>query len=196
MNKKLDETLGRVAEEVFESLAFVLPAFEEEGDPAERYGGGYSEESAPPEAADRTAASISFAGPFEGTLALSASNELLPAIAANMLGLDFGQVPSQEIQRDALKELLNVTCGNLLPPAETCCPRSPARRRSSTWAPRNCSPTAPSRQGSQAARRSPSPGCTWKAVGSSWRCSPRSASLPVPKRSFKCHHGAKGARLT
>jgi len=114
MNKKLDETLGRVAEEVFESLAFVLPAFEEEGDPAERYAGGDSEESAPPEAADSTAASISFAGPFEGTLALSASNELLPAIAANMLGLDFGQVPSQEIQRDALKELLNVTCGNLL----------------------------------------------------------------------------------
>ena len=102
MSNRLDETLGRVAEEVFESLAFVLPAFEEE-------------ESAPPETADRTSASISFAGPFEGTLALSASTELLPAVAANMLGLDFGEVPSQDIQRDAFKELLNVICGNLLP---------------------------------------------------------------------------------
>ncbi len=119
MNNRLDETLARVAEAVFESLAFVLPAFEEEG---------HCEESAPPEAADTTAASISFAGPFEGTLALSASNELLPAIAANMLGLDLDEwrpaahygggdpeVPWQDVQRDAFKELLNVTCGNLLP---------------------------------------------------------------------------------
>ncbi len=106
MNNRLDETLARVAEAVFESLAFVLPAFEDEG---------HCEEPAPPEAADRTAASISFTGPFEGTLALSASNELLPTIAANMLGLDFDEVPSQDVQRDAFKELLNVTCGNLLP---------------------------------------------------------------------------------
>jgi len=91
-----------VAEEVLESLAFVLPAFEEEQSPA-------------PEAADTTSASISFAGPFEGTLALSASCELLPAIAANMLGLDFGEVPSRETQQDAFKELVNVICGNLLP---------------------------------------------------------------------------------
>ena len=102
MDNRLDETLARVAEEVFGSLAFVLPAFEEEL-------------SAPPQAADSTAASISFAGPFDGTLALSASDELLPAVAANMLGLDFGEVPSQDVQRDAFKELLNVTCGNLLP---------------------------------------------------------------------------------
>ena len=102
MDNRLDETLGRVAEEVFESLAFVLPAFEEE-------------QSAPPEAVDGTAASISFGGPFEGTLALIASNELLPAVAANMLGLDFGEIPSQGVQRDAFKELLNVICGNLLP---------------------------------------------------------------------------------
>ena len=102
MNNKLDETLASVAEKVFESLAFVLPAFEDEP-------------SAAPEAEDRTAAIISFTGPFEGMLALNASSELLPAIAANMLGLDFGEVPSREMQRDAFKELLNVICGNLLP---------------------------------------------------------------------------------
>ncbi len=102
MSNKLNETLARVAEDVFESLAFVLPAFEDEP-------------SAAPEAEDRTAATISFTGPFEGTLALNASSELLPAIAANMLGLDFGEVPSREMQRDAFKELMNVICGNILP---------------------------------------------------------------------------------
>ncbi len=102
MANELNETLSRVAEDVFESLAFVLPAFEEEP-------------SAAPEAEDRTAATISFAGPFEGTLALSASNELLPTIAANMLGLDYGESASPEIEQDAFKELMNVICGNLLP---------------------------------------------------------------------------------
>jgi len=102
MSGKLDETLGRMAEEVFESLAFVLPALEDEP-------------SAPPEQADMTAAIISFTGPFAGTLVLNASSELLPAIAANMLGLDFGEVASREMQRDAFKELANVICGNILP---------------------------------------------------------------------------------
>ncbi len=102
MNNKLDETLACVAEEIFGSLTFVLPAFEEEV-------------SAPPETEDKTGASISFTGSFEGTLAVSVSNELLPAIAGNMLGLDFDELPSQGVQQDAFKELLNVICGNLLP---------------------------------------------------------------------------------
>jgi len=102
MNNKLNETLCNVAEEVFESLAFVLPAFEEE-------------ESAPPEGADRTAANIFFTGPFPGMLCVSVSDGLLPMIAANMLGLDFSEVPPENVQCDALKEVLNVICGNLLP---------------------------------------------------------------------------------
>jgi chemotaxis protein CheX len=102
MNTNLTDTLSRVAEEVFESLAFVLPAFEED-------------ESGPPTGTPKTAGSITFTGPFEGTLSVSVSNELLSAVAANMLGFDFGEVPSEDTQRDAFKELLNVICGNLLP---------------------------------------------------------------------------------
>ena len=102
MNNRLNDILSSVAEEVFESLAFVLPAFEED-------------ESAPPEGAARTAASIAFAGPFEGTLVLSVSSEMLPAISANMLGLDIADAPPADQQHDAFKELLNVICGNLLP---------------------------------------------------------------------------------
>jgi len=102
MNNRLNDTLSSVAEEVFESLAFVLLAFEEE-------------ESSPPADATRTVASIAFAGAFEGMLFASVSDGLLPTIAANMLGLDFDEIPPQDVQRDALKELMNVTCGNLLP---------------------------------------------------------------------------------
>jgi len=104
MCKKPDETLQAVAERIFESLAFVLLAIEEE-------------QERPPSSdrARRTSACISFSGPFKGSLFVSVSDELVPTIAANMLGLDFGEVPGEDVQRDALKELVNVTCGNLLP---------------------------------------------------------------------------------
>ncbi len=58
---------------------------------------------------------ISFKGPFEGTVALSVTSELLPEICANMLGLDSDETAPAAQQRDAFKELLNVICGNLLP---------------------------------------------------------------------------------
>ncbi len=102
MNSKLCELLDRVGNEIFESLAFILPAWEDEPQDAE--------ENRP-----RTMALIAFAGPFEGRVALSVPTDMLPEIGANMLGLDFGEVPPVEQQRDALGELLNVICGNLLP---------------------------------------------------------------------------------
>ena len=101
MSRDLDDVLGRTAEEVFESLAFVLPAFEEEEPP-------------PDDSDDLTTAGIDFSGPFEGRLQISASDALLPAVAANMLGLDFGEMPAREVQIDAFKEMVNVICGNLL----------------------------------------------------------------------------------
>lgn len=56
---------------------------------------------------------VNFHGPVRGRLTLSASSVLLPAIAANMLGEDQSRfVP---LQRDALGEMANVVCGNLLP---------------------------------------------------------------------------------
>ena len=100
MSKKLSETLSRVGEEIFESLAFVLPAFDEEEEAAEEA---------------RTLGEICFHGPVEGTLALSVPNSMLEEISINMLGLDCGETPPAEQQRDAFRELLNVTCGNLLP---------------------------------------------------------------------------------
>ena len=104
MNNRLNDTLCSVGHEVFESLAFILSAFEQEPE---------SQDDSLGEA--RTTGTISFKGPFDGTVALSVSSELLPEICANMLGLDFDEVAPADQQRDAFKELLNVICGNLLP---------------------------------------------------------------------------------
>ncbi len=57
--------------------------------------------------------SVEFRGPFSGRLVLSASSCVLPAIAANMLGEAGSRLAP--LQRDALGELANVICGNLLP---------------------------------------------------------------------------------
>ena len=103
MTREHDETLQAIAEETFESLAFVLAMPEEMDDAAdEPLGPGVT-------------ARISFTGPFEGTLFLAASADVVEPTAANMLALIDGEVPTGEQQADAFRELLNVICGNLLP---------------------------------------------------------------------------------
>jgi len=94
------ETLQRVAEEQFEQLAFMFPVSAEELP------------DGPPNFAAH--AKVGFSGPSAGRVLLAAEGQILPPLAANMLGLDEGE-PSEAEQTDALKELLNVICGNLLP---------------------------------------------------------------------------------
>lgn len=57
-------------------------------------------------------ASVDFEGPVSGRLMVRLYGGVLPALAANMLGE--WEAPSAEMQRDALGELANVLCGNLL----------------------------------------------------------------------------------
>jgi chemotaxis protein CheY-P-specific phosphatase CheC len=59
-------------------------------------------------------ASMRFHGPFAGRLAIAVPEAMCPEIAANVLGLDPGDELVTNQPYDALKELLNVTCGNLL----------------------------------------------------------------------------------
>ena len=59
------------------------------------------------------AMSVSFTGPLTGCLILRATSDILPAIADNMLGTS-GHA-SEAVLTDALGELANVLCGNLLP---------------------------------------------------------------------------------
>ncbi len=107
MNNKLDEILRRVAEKTLESLAFMLPMDEEyQPDEAQR----------PTEDDSALVASVCFSGPFGGTLFVAFPSCMLSELAENMLGLDFeAAAPTTDQQRDALKELGNVICGNLLP---------------------------------------------------------------------------------
>ncbi|MFN8571794.1 MAG: chemotaxis protein CheX [Gemmatimonadaceae bacterium] len=56
---------------------------------------------------------VDFAGPYQGRLLVSMATGTLPTFAANMIGAD--EPPPEDVQRDALGELANVICGNLLP---------------------------------------------------------------------------------
>jgi len=102
MNNKLDDILLEVAEETFESLVFMLLMPEEEAEE-----GG--------EADTGITAKITFAGPFAGALFLTVSSGMLGSLVVNMLGLEEDDAGSPAQQEDALKELLNVICGNVLP---------------------------------------------------------------------------------
>jgi len=99
MSNTTDQLLQRATTSTFEDLAFLFLEPECTAEQAE----------APLDAI----VSVNFHGPARGRLTLRASSTLLPAIAANMLGEDQAQfVP---LQRDALGEMANVVCGNLLP---------------------------------------------------------------------------------
>lgn len=94
------ETLTRVFTEVLEQLAFMFV------EPAD-----IGEAPAPP---DPVSANMSFRGPCAGTVTMAVPREMAPVLAANVLGLDPEDEMGAQAARDALKELLNVTCGNLL----------------------------------------------------------------------------------
>jgi CheY-specific phosphatase CheX len=101
MNQPLDQILSAAAEQTFETLTFMctLPP----------------EDSPPASVAPAAMVAVDFDGPFAGQLVVGVSASMLPAIAANMLGLEPDAAPTNEQRRDALKELANVICGNLLP---------------------------------------------------------------------------------
>jgi len=58
---------------------------------------------------------VRFSGPVCGGMQLSLSRPVLAELAGNMLGADDGSALSADEQHDALRELINVICGNLLP---------------------------------------------------------------------------------
>ena len=100
MPKNIETLLRQVAEDTFATMAFFLPA---EGP------GSNPDPSGP-----SRVALVDFTGPFAGRLSLTVPDAMAALLAANMLGLDGGQ-PTPLQERDALAELANVICGNLLP---------------------------------------------------------------------------------
>ena len=95
----MNSLLARAATSTFEELAFLFA----EGEPTD----------AQREAALDVAVAVAFRGAVLGELVLEVSSNLLPGLAASMLGVD--AVASDDEQRDALGELANVICGNLMP---------------------------------------------------------------------------------
>lgn len=102
MTRNPSEDLMEVAGETLEQLAFVF-SFPDDADPDAIW------ETAV------TGARLTFCGPLQGELLMAISSTALPELTANMLGLEEGEVPPVDQQMDALKEALNVICGNLLP---------------------------------------------------------------------------------
>ena len=76
---------------------------------------------APPSAAQASAplthaVSVGFVGPSSGSLVVAVSEDVAVALAANMLGLEPDAVRADPaLPCDALGELANVVCGNVLP---------------------------------------------------------------------------------
>jgi CheY-specific phosphatase CheX len=101
MSEKIKTILSRAAVKTFEELVFLF-AFDE--DEAQNW---HTEPA--------VAAGISFSGFFSGTLIIKLSAKILPQLTTNMLGVDEQEETTLDQQYDALKETLNVICGNLLP---------------------------------------------------------------------------------
>ncbi|MEA3279172.1 MAG: chemotaxis protein CheX [Thermodesulfobacteriota bacterium] len=101
MKEQINNIISNVAVDTLEKLAFIFSFPEDERDTT-----GHS---------SVTAAAISFTGPFTGNLVITFSVSALPELAANMLGLDDEDEVSLDQQYDALKETINIICGNILP---------------------------------------------------------------------------------
>lgn len=98
MMQALESVLLDVLETTCETLAFMFPV------PPPDQG---TDEPA-------TGVRVRFEGPISGCLALAAPDGMLSSLAANMLAVDPSDVTDEQ-RLDALKELCNVVCGNLLP---------------------------------------------------------------------------------
>jgi CheY-specific phosphatase CheX len=99
MNNTWKTALLQAAVLTFEELCFLFPeaALTEE------------QQHAPADAA----VCVRFQGPFHGALQVQLYGQVLPIVAANMLGEEAAPTRSQQL--DALGEIANIICGNLLP---------------------------------------------------------------------------------
>ena len=101
MPNEHSEILQEVFCDVVEKLAFMF------GEVAEK-------DDMPPVEGESIQARMAFTGPMSGSLLVAAPVEMCPVIAANVLGMEPDDENVQTRATDALKELLNVICGNAL----------------------------------------------------------------------------------
>jgi chemotaxis protein CheX len=101
MSAKIKTILSHTAVKTFEELVFLFAFDEDEA------GSGPTDPA--------VTARVSFSGFFSGTLVMKLSAKILPELTTNMLGVDEHEGTTLDQQCDALKETLNIVCGNLLP---------------------------------------------------------------------------------
>ena len=101
MNAAISGILSDVVVDTLQKLAFLF-AVPLEG-------------AAPEDTRELATVRVRFSGPLCGGMQLSLSRPVLAELAGNMLGADDGSALSADEQYDALCELINVSCGNLLP---------------------------------------------------------------------------------
>jgi len=87
--------------DVLEKLAFM-------------FGDAVPKDEIPEPSSDCTEAYMTFKGPRSGTLGIVVPTDVCSEIAANVLGMDIDDEIVIGHAEDALKEVLNVICGNLL----------------------------------------------------------------------------------
>lgn len=97
----VEETANQVIIDVFEEFAFLFPIPCDSG-----------EITADPEEA--VLASISFSGQEDGRLRLVVPENMCTEVAGNVMGTDASDERSTECRHDAVKEMLNVSCGQFL----------------------------------------------------------------------------------
>ena len=98
MKERIEAALAAAAKQAFEDLCFMFETPE------------LAEQQAA--LAPAAAAEVKFRGAFSGKLVLLVSPDLYPAIATNMLG---EKDPTPRQMEDALCEMANVICGNVVP---------------------------------------------------------------------------------
>ena len=101
MEPQLKPILTAIAGDTLEKLAFLFTFGDDERD----------HDGPDPVMTGR----VDFNGHFDGTLGMRISASVIPELAGNMLGADDDAEIPQAEQQDAVKEILNVICGNLLP---------------------------------------------------------------------------------
>lgn len=100
MNEAWKEALERAIREVFENLCFMMPAPKATVPP-------------PPATLSRIVLAVDFRGAGQGCLHLILPDSMVAPVASAMLGED-GPLELSE-QYDAVCELANIVCGNVLP---------------------------------------------------------------------------------
>ena len=100
MRSDPQELMGRVAMEAFETMGFLLP------DP----------HAPEPDGRPLRGVRVAYRGPAEGAITVRADATVLEALAMNMTGSD--EAPDLALQLDALGEIANVICGNVVPELE------------------------------------------------------------------------------